>query len=100
MISATLTTAIQDQITMAKAAQVMGVHVGTGWRYATKGVRGGIKLQTWIIGGKRVTTEAAVEDFLQRLNADSSQASGVGTADDDAGRRGRDAGRALESMGL
>ena len=42
--------------------------ITTIWRWASRGVRGGIKLKSWIIGGSRVTTSAAIEEFLAELN--------------------------------
>lgn len=36
----------------------------TGWRWSTKG-RGGVKLKTWMVGGRRMTTIEAVESFIE-----------------------------------
>lgn len=54
--------------------------LSTLWRWAMRGCRGQ-RLQTWFIGGRRVTTEAAVNDFLARLASpqDSKQPEEVGS---------------------
>lgn len=53
------------------------VSPGTLWRWAEKGCRacGGrrVKLRAWRIGGLRVTSEEAVREFLDALNADPKQ---------------------------
>lgn len=97
MSTATLTEMLQNHISMAEAARLMGVHVATAWRYSEKGVRGGIRLQTWFVGGKRVTTQDAVERFLCRLNSDPEAETKA--LEDAATRRGRDANQALQSLG-
>ena len=43
------------------------VHIATLHRWWLRGVRG-VRLRTWLVGGVRVTTESAVEEFLDRLN--------------------------------
>ena len=45
--------------------------IATLWRWWARGVRG-VKLDTWLIGGRRVTTEIAVNEFLDRLSAGQS----------------------------
>ena len=54
-----------------------------------------VKLQTWKIGGRLVTTPEAVESFILALSGDAPAAE----ADDAVSRRGREAGRALEALG-
>lgn len=44
------------------------VHTNTVRRWASQGVRG-IVLETVIVGGRRYTTEAALETFSRRLTA-------------------------------
>ncbi len=63
-------------------------------RWATRGVRGVI-LKSWILGGCRVATPTAIEDFLRALNAGGS----VEADDRRALRRSREAGKALEALG-
>ena len=40
-------------------------HPTTSWRYAAKGVRG-VVLRTIMVGGRRLTTEEWVADFIER----------------------------------
>jgi len=40
----------------------------TWWRWWRKGVRG-VRLQTYLVGGRRFTTQAAVEAFVAALTA-------------------------------
>ena len=93
-----LTETLRDAITLSQAVDFVPrrPHVATIWRWATKGCRG-IKLQTWMSGGTRVTTPAAIEEFLHRLNAGDS--SDTGDLDADSSRRSKEAGKALESLG-
>ncbi len=93
MVEATLTHTLRNATKLSKASQLFydpHPHVATVWRWATKGTRG-VKLQTWMLGGHRVTTPQAVEAFLQALNA----AAPVAESTDDATRRAREAGKAL-----
>lgn len=94
----TLTETLKDAITLSQAVDLVPrrPHVATVWRWATRGVRG-IKLRTWLSGGTRVTTPAALEEFLQRLNADLPADEGEAAAD--LARRAKEAGKALEAMG-
>lgn len=91
-----LTDSLRDAITLAEAAKdfptrppVQQVH-----RWSTHGVRG-VKLMTWLCGGKRVTTAAAVETFLRELNAERPA-----TPTDDAQEKHRaeQAGAALDAL--
>ena len=52
-----------------------GVNVATTWRWAIKGCRG-IKLQTCMIGGVRMTSREAMRRFFEQLTAaaDGTQA--------------------------
>ena len=43
------------------------IHIATLHRWRLRGVRG-VRLRTWLVGGVRVTTESAVNEFLERLN--------------------------------
>ncbi|MDZ4684032.1 MAG: DUF1580 domain-containing protein [Planctomycetaceae bacterium] len=91
-----LTDSLKDAIPLTKAADFVPgrPHSATIWRWATKGVRG-VKLASWVSGGKRVTTLAAIEEFLRRLNAGAESPD----SPDDAVRRSREASRALEKLG-
>lgn len=58
--------AVQNYLTLSKAfeeATGRRLHPTTLWRFSTKG-SGGTVLQTWMLGGRRVTTLAAVERFI------------------------------------
>lgn len=71
----------------------------TRTRWVLNGVLDGsgnrVKLQAWKVGGRLYTSDAAVERFLQRLNADAP----ASEADDAAERIGTQAGAALQSLG-
>ena len=69
MTTAPLTEILRDAITLSQAAQLFSPvpHVATVWRWTTKGTRG-VTLASWIRGGQRVTTRAAIEQFLRSLN--------------------------------
>lgn len=54
-------------------------------------------LETWRVGGQRVTTQAAVETFLSLLNENTP--SEERRVADDSARRAKQAGKALEAIG-
>lgn len=62
MVNLTLSEAVE------KIPPVNGrnVHPATVWRWATSGVRG-VRLRSRLVGGRRVTTEADIEAFLNAL---------------------------------
>ena len=97
MVSASLTDSLKDALTLAQAAHLFAPvpHIATLHRWATKGARG-TRLKSWLRGGVRVTTPAAVEQFLRDLNAGAEH---PGDSPTDAARRSREAGRALEAIG-
>ena len=92
----TLTESLKDAITLAQAAHFFSPvpHVSGVQRWANRGTRG-VRLETWLSGGRRVTTPAAIERFLLALNRDAGSVS-----DDDSTRRGCQAGKALEAIGV
>lgn len=61
--------ALSNSMSFADAAKVLGCHLGTVWRYSSTGVRG-VKLESWLIGGKRVTSADSIESFLRALNGE------------------------------
>ena len=72
-------------------------HRATVWRWALKGVSrhgANIRLRTIICGSRRFTQREWCVEFLSALNADNPSSSA-----DDALRRAREAGRALEALG-
>lgn len=101
MASASLLETLKDAISLAEAVDFVPrrPNVSTIWRWATKGTRG-VKLQTWIVGGVRCTTPAAMEEFLQRLNADRLQDDTDEIDDADVARRAKAASQALEALGV
>lgn len=91
MLSDELNTAVS--IPKAAALFPRKPHPTTVWRWVSHGIRG-IKLESWMIGGQRCTTPAAIERFLCRLNPGvTAHGSNVSS------RRVQDAGKALESIG-
>ena len=53
------------------------LHTSTFHRYRLRGLRG-IRLRTWLIGGRRMTTRAAVRRFLDDVSdADAGNATGI-----------------------
>jgi hypothetical protein len=42
-------------------------------RWALRGVRG-VRLRSWLVGGRRHTSDQAVEEFLDRLNGVADKA--------------------------
>jgi hypothetical protein len=68
------------QITLPEAARLpqlqyngRGPNLATVWRWSDRGVRG-VKLETWMVGGRKVTTPAAVDRFLAALSAPAAVA--------------------------
>lgn len=59
-------------LTLSEASEIVPrvngrkVHPATVWRWATSGVRG-VRLRSRLVGGRRVTTEADIEVFLNAL---------------------------------
>lgn len=62
------------------------VHVATVYRWALRGVRGK-KLATWIVGGARYTTRAAILAWIEDLNPNVASTSGNPEPDPDRVRR-------------
>lgn len=60
-------------LTAIEAQTGVRPHPSTPWRWATKG-QGGVVLQTWMVGGRRMTTVEAVAEFIEaRTQAASPQ---------------------------
>jgi len=53
----------------ARRSRIIGrsVHLSTIHRWRLRGVRG-VKLQTWLIGGRRFTSEEALREFIAATN--------------------------------
>jgi hypothetical protein len=76
-------------------------HTSVLTRWADRGIRARngerVYLKTWRVGGQRMTTQAAIEEFLLALNAGTLAAQEH--ADADFARRAKEAGAALEKLG-
>jgi transposase len=87
---------IVDSVTPAKAAQMLGVHVGTVHRWMMHGVRGRT-LPSILVGGRRRILTAQLELFLsakQRAAGDENEKR------DETTHRHRDAQNQLRSFGV
>ena len=91
-----MTESLKNAIALADAAKIIPTRppIGLIHRWSSRGVRG-IRLRTWLVGGKRVTTPAAVEAFLQALNSEVPTAS---TDHCDEIRSAKQAGAALDAL--
>lgn len=62
----------RQALTLAQACQWIGTRTGktpatsTAWRWVLRGVRGGIKLESFRLGGTTFTTPAMIEQFIER----------------------------------
>ncbi len=87
---------ITDSVTPVKAAQLLGVHVGTIHRWLTNGVRGRI-LPSVLVGGRRRILTAQLEAFL---SANGRSAGDVNEKRDETTHRHQDAQNQLRSFGV
>lgn len=94
-MAASLTDRLKSAMPLNQAADLFShrPHIATMHRWCLRGCRG-IRLRSWMQGGVRVTTPAAVEEFLLALNRDDPAEDA-----DDTARRSREAGAALEKLG-
>lgn len=58
----------ERRLTVTQAARRLGVSVGCAWRWVLYGVRG-VRLDSIIIGGRRYTSEEALERFAAACTA-------------------------------
>lgn len=72
------------------------VHVSTLWRWATSGIRG-VRLETAMVGGVRVTSDGALRRFFAALSDRGSQPQ---KSDPDRSRRAQEVERELNRLGL
>lgn len=59
-------TAREEMLPLTTAVEIVTgrrVHLSTALRWAQRGCRG-VRLQTWVLGGRRLTTQAAVREFI------------------------------------
>jgi hypothetical protein len=71
-------------------------HVSTLWRWATTGLRG-VRLETAMVGGVQVTSDAALRRFFTALSNRGSQPQVI---DPDRSRRAREVAQELDRLGL
>ncbi|MEX1231929.1 MAG: DUF1580 domain-containing protein [Planctomycetaceae bacterium] len=95
-MAATLAKRFKDALPLSQVSPFIPgrPHKATIWGWATLGVRG-VRLATVIIGGRRMVTMEALEEFLVRLNADSPPVE----SQSDVARRAKEASAALERLG-
>jgi len=61
-----LTRAVREFFPLSRTGKPFALP--TIWRWCQQGVRGGKKLQTFVFGGQRFVSRAAVEEFFRELN--------------------------------
>jgi len=68
----------ENRVSMTELARQMGVTIPTIWRWRQRGIRG-VKLETFLIGGRRFTTTEAHRRFVEAstLAADGPRPSTV-----------------------
>ena len=69
MFGGMIDTQHENLILVARAKLPGNPSIATRWRWIQRGVRGGVKLESIIIGGQRYTSAEAVARFIARLNA-------------------------------
>jgi hypothetical protein len=87
----------RDAMTLPKACEWIGSKTGktpatsTIWRWTLRGVRGGIRLESFRIGGTTYTTPRMMAEFIDRTSFDAArglpQPSAPAPVDADARRR-------------
>jgi hypothetical protein len=89
----------EGPMTLPKACEWLGEQTGrtpatsTMWRWVLRGVRGGIRLESFRVGGMTYTTRAMVQRFIERTSQSPGTVSanvspaGVIVAGDDDHRR-------------
>lgn len=62
-----------ELMTLRQAAELLPgrPHVSTIWRWAMRGLAGGRRLRTTLVGGQRFTSRGDLEDFIRELNGDA-----------------------------
>ena len=82
----------REPMTLPTACQWIGQRTGrvpatsTMWRWCLKGVRGGIRLESFRVGGRAYTTPAAIERFIERTSATTVEVSPAGVSMLDEGQ--------------
>jgi hypothetical protein len=99
----------REALTLPKACQWIGERTGktpatsTAWRWVLRGVRGGIRLESFRLGGTTFTTPAMIRDFIARTSAtvatgEATPASNGGSGPDDHEARRRQIAAAQEQL--
>lgn len=58
----------EKRLSITELAGQLGVAIPTVWRWRQKGVRG-VRLETFMLGGRRFTTQEAHRRFVERTTA-------------------------------
>jgi len=58
----------ENRISMTELARQLGVTIPTIWRWRQRGIRG-VRLETFMLGGRRFTTQEAHRRFVDRTTA-------------------------------
>lgn len=74
MTTATLPETVTDRLTVNQLARREGIHAATCWRWMQHGLRGGIRLRSIRVGGRRYILESDWLEFSAALNADLIEA--------------------------
>lgn len=82
----------RDPMTLPTACQYIGQVTGrvpatsTAWRWCLKGVRGGIRLDSFRVGGTTYVTPEAIKRFIERTSATPVEVSPAGVSVLDEGQ--------------
>jgi hypothetical protein len=63
-------TADSEDLSLSQIAKKAKCSIATAWRWALYGIRG-VRLESWLKGGRRFSSAAALQRFNDRLNANS-----------------------------
>jgi hypothetical protein len=66
----------ETRVSLGDLAHEQGVHFSTVSRWALHGVRG-VRLESFVLGGRRQTSREAWDRFVQRTNAEPVTAGGA-----------------------
>lgn len=75
------------------------LNLSTVWRWITHGVRGGVRLESVVVGGARFTSREAIARFIAACNADTTTPTTTRTPTQ-ARRDHEAAERALDRAGI
>lgn len=69
----------ERRLSVTAAAKRLNISTGCAWRWVLYGVRGGVRLESQLIGGKRFTSVEAIERFVSRINSEPGMTPTIGT---------------------